>query len=226
MAITFSGTSEYYLTSSTPVTGPPLTFAVWGNVGADANVTAMAIGGSTAGTEALAIRHVATARSVAMRAESTVGGTDQSTTGTMVTGTWAHMSGTSLSTSTRTAFFNGTAGTANTATNDPQDLDRIGVGSIADNAPASVEWNGDLYAQAIWDTVLSAEDLVSLANGVSPLRVRRANLVFLSILDTLVPTDLIGGRTLAVTGTPVMAQDPPNFMRGPLRGRERRSRRM
>ena len=161
-----------------------------------------------------------------MRTVSDVTGTDQSATGAMATGVWDHMCGTSLTTSTRTGFFNGLAATPNTDTNAPVGINQIGVGSTGNNDPASVEWNGDLFWAAIWDVELRVDEVVSLANGVSPSRVRSANLVFFSVLDTLVPTDLVANLTLTATGTPTMAQDPPNIMRGPLRGRERRSRRM
>ncbi len=231
MALSFSGTSDFYLTgaSSSPVSAVPLTFAIWVNPGADVNATAMAIGGSGAGTEAIALRHNVTARTGAMRFESTVGGTDQAlTTGAMTTGSWFHLAGTGNADPSRTAFLDGVAGTPNTAVNAPVNLDQIGVGSIADNAPASVEWNGDLYAEAIWNVELAAHEIAALAAGVSPLRVRRASLAFFTVLDTLVLTDIVGGLTFNSTGggpATGVAQDPPNFMRGALRGRGRRTSR-
>ena len=221
MAITFSGTSQYYLTTTTPVTGAPLTYATWGNVGIDGNVVAMAIGGSGGSTEALVLRHNATTRGVSMRAESTVGGTDQSVTGTMVTGTWGHMCGTSSASNNRIAYFNGAAGTANTQTNAPASLDRVGIGSVADSSPAQGEWNGDLFWVAIWDVALTAAQVQNLADGFSPLTVQRQNLVFFARCEYPGPVDMIGYRTLAATGTPTVSANPNGVMRVLPRGRGR-----
>ncbi len=222
MAIAFDGTDDYYVTTSTPVAAAPLTFAVWASPGADGNFYALSISDTSESTETLSVRQNVTTRNMTMRAESAVGDTDQSVTGTMVTGTFSHICGTSTGSANRLGYLDGVAGTANTATNAPANLDRIGLGSSGDSVPAAAEWNGDLFWPAIWNVDLSAAEVGHLANGASPLTIRRSNLVYFArIADISFVYDMIGGLSHTLSGNPTDASDPSGVKRITGRGRGR-----
>lgn len=228
MAVNFSGTSQYYMTAiadGSPVSAIPVTMACWANVDTDVTAFAMGIAESTGITDYYALFHVITTKLASFRSVVSSVNVDATSSSGLTTGTWSHLLGIDIAAASRIVYVDGgnTGTNVSDQTTAPVGMERVGIGTRANSAHASSEWNGDLYAAAIWNAELAAHEVAALANGVSPLRVRRASLVFFSALDTLTPTDIAGGRALTATGSPTMAQDPPNFMRGPLRGRSRRA---
>jgi len=70
--------------------------------------------------------------------------------------------------------------------------------------------NGLVSHTAVWDVGLSVNEIVSLANGHSPLKVRRSNLVSYAPLNGQSPEpDIVGGLNLTVNGSPAVAEEPP-----------------
>ena len=85
---------------------------------------------------------------------------------------------------------------------------RIGMGS---GTPGSSEepFDGLIGHCSIWDVGLSANEVQSLASGVSPLRIHRDNLLFYAPLNGQDPElDVVGGLSLTVNG-PIKSEEPP-----------------
>lgn len=81
----------------------------------------------------------------------------------------------------------------------------IGVSSQATNP-----WTGSLSDLAIWNAILSTDDILDLANGISPLFVRRANLVnYYPLTDNF--NDAVGTHNLTLTGTLTQVTGPNIF---------------
>ena len=57
---------------------------------------------------------------------------------------------------------------------------------------------------------LTDEEIASLAAGVSPLRMRRDNLVAYWPVNGQSPEpDVVGGLDLTITGSPLISEEPP-----------------
>ena len=130
-------------------------------------------------------------------------------TTTMVTGVWYHIVGTYDGTTMR-VYLNGveegtlaTTGNIQTSTTPL----RIGSGSPESNGPL----DGDMGHCAIWDTDLTADEIATLAQGVSPLKIRRdGNLLFYAPINGQSPEpDIVGGFDLTLEGTPTVSEEPP-----------------
>ncbi len=85
---------------------------------------------------------------------------------------------------------------------------RIGMGSGTPGA-SEEPFDGLIGHCSIWDVGLSANEAQSLASGVSPLRIRRDNLLFYAPLNGQDPElDVVGGLSLTVNG-PIKSEEPP-----------------
>lgn len=137
-----------------------------------------------------------------------------------VTNRWHHWAGVFAGDASRTAYLDGVVGTENTFTADPfadSTLDSISVGSEQDSSPGD-EWSGGILWPAIWNVVLTAEEIGLLARGAHPTTIRPQNLVFFASLDDTPEglRDLISGKmanfdsnaTQAAHGTPLPTRDP------------------
>ena len=83
---------------------------------------------------------------------------------------------------------------------------RIGSGGPGGEQP----YDGDLGHGAIWDVGLSAGEVASLAVGVSPLRMRRDDLIFYAPVNGQSPEpDIVGGASGTINGTPTVVPEPP-----------------
>lgn len=85
---------------------------------------------------------------------------------------------------------------------------RIGAGG---DGGIENPFDGEAGHGAIWDgAALTAQEVASLAAGVSPLRIRRDNLAFYSPLNGQSPEpDVVGGAVGTVIGTPTVVEEPP-----------------
>jgi hypothetical protein len=130
-------------------------------------------------------------------------------------GSWMHCAAVFTSGTSRTAYMNGVGGTANTTSIVPiSPTGHIDVGCLSTPTVFS-PLNGSLAEVCIWDVALSAADVLMLAKGVSPLRVRPNNLVRYWPLfgRTTTEPDLIAAAALTQTGTMAQA-DHPLIVRG------------
>jgi hypothetical protein len=89
-------------------------------------------------------------------------------------------------------------------------LDQTGIGAKVDDAP---NWHHDGLGGhfAIWNVALIIAEIVALARGVNPLRVRRASLKgYWPVFGVHDPEiDLIAGNNMTLSGTPLRAAIGP-----------------
>ena len=221
MAISLSGTSQFYHTTTTPVTGAPLTMHFWCNVDNNSAITLGGLGDSDAATDSFHLIQSVTTQTMIFRSLA-ASATEQSVTSTgLTTGTWHSVVGQEATTNTRSAWIDGGGLQADTGTHTPASIDRIALGARAVNNPTLSEWAGDIFWAALWDFALTAGQVQNLADGYSPLTVQRQNLVFFARCAFVGPIDMIGNRALNVTGTPTNAADPDGVRRITGRGRGR-----
>lgn len=92
---------------------------------------------------------------------------------------------------------------------------RIGAGS--GGSGTEEPFDGDIGHCAIWDKGLSAGEIKSLFNGVSPLNIRPSNLLFYPPVNGQNPEyDVVGGLDLTVNGTTVVEEPPiPHSIKAP-----------
>lgn len=197
MARTFDGSTQFFI-GNTPVTAAPMTMAAWINVADAADECIISITNGTTDANSNRIRLVT--GTLQARSQGAGGGGVAGTIGTVSTGTPAHVAGVFASTSSRTAYLNGTAGTPETSTRTPSGIDKIGIGVNASAGTNSERLNGAIWDAAVWDVALTAAEIAALAKGISPRQIRPQSLVWYRpfIRET---NDIVGGAALTETGT-------------------------
>ena len=170
MAYEFDGTTQYLVTSSTPITGTPLTLACWG-------IKNIASGGrelvglvDSTGSDRIVLDFVDTG--VAARVNAAV-----ANAGSNTLGVWRHAAGVFASSTSRTAYANGVAGGTNTTNVTPTAINSISIGARG-VSPVSNYHDGLIAEVGIWSAALNAAEIASLADGVTCDRVRPQSLVF------------------------------------------------
>lgn len=133
-------------------------------------------------------------------------------TGTISNNDWVHVAGVAASTTSRTVYVNGVAGTPNTTSLNPS-CTSMSLGFRTDGAiPSSggSYFPGQVEDAAIWTSALSAAQIASLAAGASPLVIDRANLRSYVPLRSGSVIDLRGG-SLSAYGSPTVGVDNPRL---------------
>lgn len=103
--------------------------------------------------------------------------------------------------SSRYAWVNGTLGAQNTATRGANTLTRMTInGRFFNGTHAGGMVNGLACEAAVWNVVLTADELASLNVGFSPRRIRPQSLRFYAPMRRDV-IDIVGGVSLTPTGT-------------------------
>lgn len=128
------------------------------------------------------------------------------TTTSYSSGVWHHVCAVIASTTSAAIYIDG--GSKGTDTNpiDPSGITQVTLAGRS-NADYLV---GKIGHAAFWDIALDDEEVASLSAGVSPLRMRRDNLITywpLNGQDTEV--DVIGGISLTEIGAPTTDEEPP-----------------
>jgi hypothetical protein len=205
MAIDYSGTGQYHVTTTTPVTGVPITIAAWFNSDNDADLQALATVCDSAGSLVhfgLVAQGGAAGDPIYAWAESvSTAGIAESTTG-YTAGVWHHGCAVFTSTTSRAAYIDGGSKGTNTTNTTPGSIDRIGLAVRADDSPTAL-LDGRLAEVGIWNVALTDAEVAVLAQGYAPPCVRRQSLVFYAPLVREVQ-DVRGGRTLTATGSPTV----------------------
>lgn len=209
MARSFVAASSDFLEhASAVVTAAPLTMACWGYFD-DRTVTAtlMCLGVAAVDGNYFAIDMSGTEADDPIRAITSagVGGfLAGSVAGPTTDNTWGHCAGVFTSATSRIAYFNGTAGVAETTSSTPAGLDRTDIGRLLYEGGVPVNYmSGRIAEPAIWNVALTAAEITSLVRGVSPLLIRPSALIFYApLIRELI--DVRGGATLTATGTTVV----------------------
>lgn len=179
MAYAFTAASSRYLsTASTPVTAMPLTIAGWFNfpfTGVNQGIAGVnAVGTGVTGSFRLALNS-----SNQVVANCAAGATQGVSAFTGVSAnTWTHACGVFASATSRTAYANGIAADANATSASPAGVNAVHIGVNWPSAGATGYANGQIAEVGIWNVALSAQEIASLAKGVTCDKVRPQSLVF------------------------------------------------
>lgn len=180
MALQFTATAGQYLgwADAGLTNGTPSTLAAWCYEDTPtANYRGVIKLDATVGGDAVYLL----SHSGVLKAGSIDQGVIDSTSGpgTPGTGIYFHFAGTFGSTTNRTGYLNGTAGSTVTNSANPTGIDQFLVSWSIGGIP----WKGRLAAIAMWRVVLTAAEITSLAKGFSPRRVRPQSLyVYLPLI--------------------------------------------
>lgn len=204
--------NQYLERSGVPVSGCPVTLALWGKLSSTASGFHFFSGGLfyAATTSFISLGDLATG--VAREHDGTTNATAAVVPATPLNA-WTHYAGVFTTDSLRSVFLNGankvTDATATTAP--PLDHVVVGAGYFGGSIYASGKWDGDLAEFAIWNAALNDAEIAQLATGVAATLVRPGNLVaYYPLLGTSSPEpDVKGGTGLTLVNGPTPAPHPP-----------------
>jgi len=203
-----SGSDEFLDVDTAALTAAPFTMSAWvkmSSLSGPATILQLADLSVSNNNFELAIGGT---ENVRFRARD--GSTGAANTGVALSvGVWAHVVGIEASTTSRSAFVDGGNKDTDTTSITPTGIDRTSIGRGGDSTPSDY-WDGAISSVAIWNVVLTDQEVLSLANGVSPLRLHRSALIaYWPVGGQSTEPDIIGGVNLTVNGTPLQVEGPP-----------------
>lgn len=90
-------------------------------------------------------------------------------------GAWQHACGVYTSATSRDAYLNAGSVGSNTTSTTPAGIDRFAIGRALDSTPSN-PFFGKIAHAAIWNVALSVAEIMELARGVLPPRIRPSSL--------------------------------------------------
>lgn len=203
--------SQRLVNAGAPVTAYPLTMACWFRASeALNNKYLISIGDSAAlswfGLEATS--------SETVQAEAADAGLVRTATatGNFSIDTWTHAAAVFASSTSRSAYRDGTNKATDTYNWIPTGLDKVSIG-VRNSSAYENYFSGDIAEAAIWDVALTDAEIAMLAKGASPVMVRPASLVsYWPLIGRESPEpDRVGGYNLTLTNAPIAAAHPRIF---------------
>lgn len=211
-----TGSDQWRVYASTPITTTPLTLAAWWKAESHAAVgTILEIGanGLAATEDSWSLRWTATPSLAARTAANGSSSQSVQTTGA-ADATWLHVAGTFNSATSRIAYINGAAASEQVTSRPAAGVDTISIGRTTLSDTPTNYADGIVAHAAIWNVTLTAQEVLSLANGAHPFNVRRDALVFYEPL-TGHAADFVGQRAGTDNGAVAYVEGPPIRMGGP-----------
>jgi hypothetical protein len=205
MAYEFTASSSQYLsTASAPATTTPLTLACWFRPTNVADTRYVLSLGAANSNHAHSIYHGTNN----LFAVSTDTASNQSTRTILgLSNTWIHACAVFSANNNRQIYANGTAGTANTSIRNPANIAAFRIGSVYFGGAIGFYANANIAEVGIWNAALTADEIASLAKGITCDKVRPQNLVFYApLVRDLVDTK--GGLTITNNNTATVANHP------------------
>jgi hypothetical protein len=209
MAFNFTHTSSQYLsTASTPVTINPMTIVGWGKItenilssrplvsvgdagGVNRNQISFRIASGGSLVEAVSADSTATSVAVSSLAYTL--------------NTWHHVAGVFSSNASRTVFLDGGNEGTNTANRNMSDADSVVIGARWNNS--LIFFAGPIAEVGIWNAALTADEIASLAKGMTCDKIRPQSLVFYApLVRDLIDTK--GGLTITNNNGATVADHP------------------
>jgi len=209
MAYRFTRSSSQYLTAALASISEPLTLACWFNTG---NMTTQQ---SLLGVQSTSNGH----RSVIfaspnfgdiIQAVLSVGASfvASDSSSTYSANTWHHCAGVFSTTASRTAYLDGVAGATTTTSLSPNyGTPTIGIGARHNGTSWGLFSDANTAECGIWNVALTAEEIASLAKGMTCDKVRPNALVFYAPLVRELQ-DVKGGLTITNNNTATVADHP------------------
>ncbi len=172
-----SASSQYLSTASSPASGTPMTIACWVRP-ANSNTTIAAV---SVGQAAAAHRNqVFVQGNTIFIAANGASGLAQalSTNSTAFNNTWVHACGVFTSATSRTVYRDGGSSATNTENCGSQNTaDSIAIGARS-NGSFGLFFNGDIADVGVWNVALNADEIASLADGMTCDKVRPQSLKY------------------------------------------------
>lgn len=201
-----ASSSQYLTRAAAVVSAAPLTMACWYRpvaIAGGASKSLITIDDGSGATQYFLLRSVGGTGVTACYCPLTTG----SVAGAAVDGVWSHHAAVFASTTSRTAYLNGVAGSVDTSVGTPTGLTTTNVGRLWGAAQFA---DGDIAEVAIWNVALTAAELQALAAGLAPILIRPGALVaYWPLLGGASPEpDLFHGADLTVSGGAAAAPHP------------------
>lgn len=205
MAYEFTAASSQYLsTAIAPVTATPLTMACWNIRPTAALQILLAISDEGNANTRYSLSAGSTSGAFVIAHNGTTSGT--ATIGSPLTNAWAHAAGVFTSPTSRTVYLNGSFVTNTTTVSDPASLDNLTIGARRNSSVLNL-FTGSVAEVGIWNVALTAEEVASLADGMTCDKVRPQSLVFYApLVRDLI--DYKGGLTITNNNTATVANHP------------------
>jgi len=198
--------TEYLEVDSAPTTAVPFSMSCWFN--SDLAGTAqsmMFLGDSGSGANYFSL--IVNNDRVRAGTRSPAANTSAASANTYSTNTWHHAGGVWTSGTSRDAFLDGGGKGSDTTSSTPTGVNRTSLGRLGDSS-AGTYFSGLIAETAIWNAVLTDEEMAILGAGYSPLFVQPQSLIFYApIIRDLF--DKVGGLTLSLGGSPSVDNHPP-----------------
>jgi hypothetical protein len=219
MAYEFDGTTDELEFSTgypgTVVTAVPLTLAAWFKTDTTSagNYMIVSLGGDSASNEQMFSLYQGGTPSDTLVAHATNGSwaAAQTSAGLVSTGTWYHGCGVFATTTSRSVYLDGGNKVTNTTFKVPNAATGMDGTFIGQSATVKYDqnFNGRIAEVAIWNVVLSDDEVAMAAAGMPHWNIRPANLVgYYPLVNSAL--DLSKNTlNLSATGTPAAVADHP-----------------
>jgi len=214
----FAKASSQYaeLTASVP-SAEPMTLSCWYNATdfATAPICLAVHSGTTSGLK-LGFTTGGAVQIVATDSGGSNGVANSSTNTTA--GTWAHALGTTSANNSRSAYLNAFGLQTNTTPITLSGLSKYVLGANYNGGSRNFYANGVIADAAVWNVALSSQEILALSQGISPLLIRPASLVFYAPLWGEMSPELNlrgAGVTLGAAGAaPTLSPLHPRIYQG------------
>jgi hypothetical protein len=207
LSLAGNGTSDLARSGVAAFTAPPATICAWVET-TNAAVLQNVAGVFASGSASTNFMRLGVTAAGAIQAASNDGASNTATVGTITANTWHHACAVFASTTSRTAYLDGTAGSTSTASNSPSGINRTSI--LVRDSSTQADWCPCHIAQvAMWTTALDAASIGAMALGVSPRRLHpEALALFAPYLGIGAAVLDWRGNNLALTGTSANASTP------------------
>jgi hypothetical protein len=176
MAYDFDGINQSLTRASAPVTAVPLTMACWFNPDLLQDASLCSVSNAVGAGNWFALF---TGLAGVVTASTATGGnqSNATTTATYTTGSWNHCCGVFSAANSRTIYLNGSNAVTNTASRSPI-INETVIGARRASGLIGLYFNGKIAEVGIWNAALTAQEVASLAKGMTCEKIRPQSLVF------------------------------------------------
>jgi len=204
MACDFTAANTQYLLANSAVLNQvPLTLACWAYPNTTATMSAVSIITSSGSERFQLVLNSQQVRAGAIGSATAIA----QTTGTFATQQWFHAAGVFESNASRIAYRDGGNIGTNTTSSTLTGLSQTAIGAIRNLGSISSVFDGRLAEVGIWNAALTAEEIASLADGMTCDKIRPQSLVFYApLVRDLI--DIKGGLTITNNNSATVANHP------------------
>jgi hypothetical protein len=173
MAYDFVSANTQYLSTTNPVSAAPFTIACWAWVNNISSTKALVSLNQNSGTNRFVM---SVAHAILRFGDSGTGGAIA--TGTVAANTWFHACAVEASTTSRFCYRDGANAGQNTTFRNPTLINALNIGTTINTGSITQLLAGRIAEVGIWNAALTAEEVASLAQGMTCEKIRPQSLVF------------------------------------------------